>query len=611
MIAETAGFGRGDYGVLFDRQPVAIAWIDLATMRILKANSALADVTGFSVEELLTKRFDELTHPDDRSEDSRRFAAATDATPPWTFERRLLRCDGTAVWLQAAEAYFSPPGTSALMAALTFVDGSDRRRAIAQLVDEEERLRLSLETAQVGCWELDIASGRLQWDAQHAALFGYAGETRDDWSSALRSAVAPDDVGEIDRKLVAAIESGLLCSHMFKIRRADTGEERWIQSYCRRYPESFSRPARMMGIALDRTDEMRARFALEESEEHYRHAIELSPQVPWTAAPDGMVETFSERWLRITGLTREEALGDGWTKVVHPDDLAHTAEIWRRSLETGEPGDVEYRIRHADGVYRWMRARAFPRFNERGEIVRWYGTNEDIHERKLAQERLEERVRQRTAELESFVHAIAHDLRGPMRSIAGTSQILLEDHAPDLCPEAAKLLGRQTQAVLRLNDLVEGLLRFALLGMADLELQDVDLTALAAVVAADVERRYPEIRFDVERGLRARADPAGLRTLLENLFENAAKYSPAGGGVTFRRSADGLAFEVRDQGMGFEPGHADRIFDPFARLVSSTKIPGTGLGLASVRKIVEMHGGRVWAESAPGEGASFFFTLGT
>lgn len=125
--------------------------------------------------------------------------------------------------------------------------------------------------------------------------------------------------------------------------------------------------------------------ALRESEEHYRHMVELNPQVSWTADPDGGITEFNQRWLDLTGLTREEALGGGWALAPHPEDLPQMVAAWTHAVETGEAYDVEHRIRVADGSYRWMRSRALPRRDANGQIIRWYGTTEDIEARKQAE----------------------------------------------------------------------------------------------------------------------------------------------------------------------------------------------------------------------------------
>jgi PAS domain S-box-containing protein len=178
---------------------------------------------------------------------------------------------------------------------------------------------------------------------------------------------------------------------------------------------------------VDITARKRVEQALAESEDHYRHTVELNPQVPWTADPKGMILDVSHRWEELTGLSREETLGDGWIKVLHPDDIQHTFAVWSVSLRTGQPVDVEYRTRRRDGSWRWMRARAAPRRNEIGEIIRWYGSVEDIEDRK----RTEEALRRSEARLQAIFDAVPV---GIIITEAPTGRILMGN------PQAERIL---------------------------------------------------------------------------------------------------------------------------------------------------------------------------
>jgi PAS domain S-box-containing protein len=159
----------------------------------------------------------------------------------------------------------------------------------------------------------------------------------------------------------------------------------------------FYQPARdeadeVVGVSVsvvDITARKNAEEALIESEDHYRHTVDLSPQVPWTADPNGMILDASQRWETLTGITKQEALGEGWLQVLHPDDLQPTRIAWQESLRTGNPLDIQYRISRRNDVWRWMRARAAARRNADGEIIRWYGTVEDIDDHKNAEEALQ------------------------------------------------------------------------------------------------------------------------------------------------------------------------------------------------------------------------------
>ncbi|WP_433969678.1 PAS domain-containing protein [Tunturiibacter gelidiferens] len=136
------------------------------------------------------------------------------------------------------------------------------------------------------------------------------------------------------------------------------------------------------------TRRKQAEQALAESEDHYRHTVELNPQVPWTADPDGMILDASKRWESLTGLSVSDSLGTGWIRALHPDDVKSTSRVWTESLRTGRPLDVQYRIHRVDGTWRWMRARATARRGKNGEIIRWYGTVEDINDQRSTEEAL-------------------------------------------------------------------------------------------------------------------------------------------------------------------------------------------------------------------------------
>jgi PAS domain S-box-containing protein len=161
----------------------------------------------------------------------------------------------------------------------------------------------------------------------------------------------------------------------------------------------------VIGVSMsvvDITRRKKVEEALAESEDHYRHAVELNPQIPWTAEPDGTIVEASPRWQALTGLSTQETLGGGWVRALHPEDLPSTLRAWEKALRTGDLLDVEYRIRCCDGVWRWMRARAAPRRNEEGKITRWYGTLEDIDDHKKTLEDL----RRSEARLQAIFDAV-------------------------------------------------------------------------------------------------------------------------------------------------------------------------------------------------------------
>ena len=218
-------------------------------------------------------------------------------------------------------------------------------------------------------------------------------------------------------------------------------------------------------------------------------------------------------------------------------------------------------------------------------------------------------------ELDAFAYSVSHDLRAPLRSIDGFSQILLEDYSEKLDEAGRESLQRVRAASQRMGTLIDDLLKLARVTRAEIRTEDVDLSGMARDIVAELQRATPErpVEFDIAPGLKARGDTRLLRVALDNLLRNSWKYTakqPAPR-VEFR-SADangGRTFMVRDNGAGFDMKYADKLFGVFQRLHSAADFEGTGIGLATVRRIINRHGGRIWAEGAVDQGATFYFTL--
>ena len=359
----------------------------------------------------------------------------------------------------------------------------------------------------------------------------------------------------------------------------------------------------------------RVETALRTSEERFRQLVDLAPSTIWFAETDGGLSFISQEFYDVTGLTPDTALPVGWTSTVLPEDLPRIMEAWQTSLREESLYDTEFRIRHRDGVYRWISARALPVRDAGGKVVGWLGSNSDIQEQKETEETLRARVEERTEELqravreaEGFNYSISHDLRTPLRAMVSASSILLEDLGETLGEEHRELLVRQVENAKRLGRLIDELLRLSRLARVPVNRTLLDMTKKARLVAQEiVESGGRDCVVEVQPGMVAEGDPGLVRTILQNLIDNACKFSPQG--VIIRIRESGGVFSVEDEGVGFDMRFAPKIFLPFERLVSESEFEGTGIGLANVKRIVERHGGRVWVESEPGRGAKFFFTL--
>jgi signal transduction histidine kinase len=273
-----------------------------------------------------------------------------------------------------------------------------------------------------------------------------------------------------------------------------------------------------------------------------------------------------------------------------------------------------------------------PRLDRDGNLRGLIHVGRDVTARRDAEEgmrrlnaELEGRVRERTtllersvAEMETFAYAVAHDLRTPLRAIDGFSRILLEDHGEGLDEVGRDCVRKVVRGAGRMGELIDALLALAHCSRARLAPREVDLSAIAGAVARRLAAgaEGPAREVAIETGLVAHGDPALLRTVLEHLLSNAWKFTAgcAAPRVRFGAETDAggaRAYFVRDNGAGFDMAHAGKLFGTFQRLHDAGEYPGTGIGLATVRRIVERHGGSVRAEGEPGAGATFFFTLGT
>lgn len=343
----------------------------------------------------------------------------------------------------------------------------------------------------------------------------------------------------------------------------------------------------------------------------------VTDQAVFTLDPNGIITTWNEGCVRLKRYTPEEAIGQHFRMLYTEEDRAigHPEHNLRKARQEGQFHEERVRLRKGGepfeaevSIYSLEKDGHFGGF---AKIVK------DVTERvRLERERtaFEERLVRSNRELEGFCHSVAHDLRAPIRAIVSRSRFVQEDYADELPQTGRGELESLAQAGLHLSRLVEDLLAFAQLGQGDIERDDVDLSEMTRRIANEIlpQCHAGNAHVKIEEGVRALADPSLLELVVRNLIENACKYSNEGVRIEFAAEhRDGEpVYVVRDNGIGFEKADAERVFEPFTRLRNEA-IPGTGIGLANVRRIVERHGGRVWAESEPGQGTTFSFTLGT
>lgn len=357
------------------------------------------------------------------------------------------------------------------------------------------------------------------------------------------------------------------------------------------------------------------------AEERYALAVRATSDGIWDWNLGTDQVYFSPRWKEMLGL-EEQAVGEEpgeWLDRIHHDDRERVEAQLKAHLDGATPSfKSEYRMRHRDGDYHWMLSRGVAVRAGNGEAVRVTGSQSNIHERKQAEEELKKRTMQLesyNAELEQFAYSISHELRAPLRWITGFSKILLEDNAEKLDVSSKDYLGRILVASDTMGDRVDSLLEIARLTHRKLEREKIDLASMVAGMIEDLRKRHPDgnTEFKVAKDLPVEVDEQLIRIAIENLLDNAWKFtrSQPHPKIEFGvKEEDGeRVYFVRDNGVGFDEGYAENLFGPFQRLHEREEFSGTGLGLATVQRIIHRHGGHVWAEGYTGRGASFYFTL--
>jgi PAS domain S-box-containing protein len=339
---------------------------------------------------------------------------------------------------------------------------------------------------------------------------------------------------------------------------------------------------------------------------------------------DGHYMVVNHEYERLFHLRREEVIG----LTDHDLFSAEIADEFRandlRAISGGGPVNVEETAPAPDGVHTYITVK-FPLLDNAGTPFAVCGISTDITARKHAEEQvsqlnaeLERRVQEleaSTRELDAFAYSVSHDLRAPLRSVHGFSDILLQDYDDKLDDDGRQCLERIQSNVARMGQLIDDLLRLSHVSRTGLNRQRVDIGAQAREIIDELRRAEPGRRVETVIGdaLVTTGDPLLIRLALENLLANAWKFTgkreQASICVGAVRQSGGQVFFVRDNGAGFDMRYAEKLFNPFQRLHPVTEFDGTGIGLAIVHRILTRHGGRIWAESEPGKGCVFFFTL--
>jgi PAS domain S-box-containing protein len=470
-----------------------------------------------------------------------------------------------------------------------------------------------------------------EWRQQMAKLpigpcAGSCGTAAFRGSPVIVSDIKTDPLWEVPEHRASALKHGLRASWSNPVL---SSKGKVLGTFCMYYREPrspSSQDLELIGsathfvrIAIERD---RAEEALRRNEQRLRDVIDTIPIITWSMLPNGANDFTSRYWLEYTGVSTEDSLGDGWRTAFHPADIAEHVEKWAASLATGKPFENEARVQRVDGEYRWFLHRGVPLRDVNGTILKWYGTAIDIEDRKRAEE---ERLRLRQLEgdlahlnrvsmMGELAASLAHDIKQPLTGAVMSADACvrwLRRDPPDMT-EAYEAASRIVSNVTRAAEIIDRVQALFKRGAPERELVDVNDIAreMIALLRHTANRNSISIRTELDAGLPATAaDRVQLQQVLMNLMLNGIEAMKDAGGeliLTSNRTEEGhILISVSDSGIGLPAHEAERIYEAFF----TTKPQGTGMGLSISRRIIESHGGRLWASNNTGRGTTFQFSL--
>ncbi len=578
------------------------------------------------------EEFEAHLHPEDRDEVKRATAQAIAEHSNFRHEYRVVWPDGSVHWIAGqGEPLFDKSGRPVRMIGVVR-DITEPKRAESALRESEERLRLVTLATHDAVWDWNLATNTIWWNEAFSETFGYKNEEVKPGFEFWESLIHPEDREHLLSDLQATIDRGeQSLATEYRLRRGD-GSYATVLDRGFVLRDQNAKPVRMVGAMMDITERKQAEEALRRSERHLRDVINSLIFFAGVLTPEGIFVEANQTALNATGLSLEEVIGKPFDQIYawsySPEAQAKLRDAIGRAAR-GETVRYDTPLRLKGDRFITIDFGMAPMFDAEGKVIYLVPSGVDITERKRAEEEitklnidLERRVAERTAqlqatnkELESFSYSVSHDLRAPLRAISGFSRVLLARYADRFDAQGKDFLQRVDAASRRMGELIEDLLNLSRITRSEMHQEPVDLSSLAKTIAEELQHSEPERKatFLIQDDLQTSADPRLLRIALENLLGNAWKFTlnrPSAMIEFGRNEQEGKqVYFVRDNGAGFDMAYADKLFTPFQRLHSLSEFPGTGIGLATVQRIIHRHGGKVWAEGEVEKGATFYFTL--
>ena len=514
-----------------------------------------------------------------------------------------------------------------------------------ELSQSEERFRLIANTASDAIWDWDIVNNQIWWSDSFYTRFGFERNEQSGIGNFWIQHIHPDDLERINNEVHEAINNGMDWMAKYRFQKTD-GTYASILNRGTVLRDVNGTPYRMVGAMIDITEselaEQKLKIKNEELQkvlDEFRFVTDFIPQMVWATQPDGYHDFYNKQWFDYTGLSYQETSGENWNTVLHPDDQQRAWKLWKHCLHTGQSYEIEYRLRRHDGEFRWFLARALPLRDEQGKIMKWFGTCTDVHDQKMLNEILEQKVKERTIELQKanaeleasnaellqFASVASHDLKEPLRKIHIFSNLIKDRFLVNM-EGASEYIERIISASARMTKLINDLLTFTRLSV-NASFENVSLNRLVDEVMSDLELAISEKHAIVEVDDLPKIDAitGQIRQVFQNIISNALKFTKKDErprikitcelvdrcAIDAKKNNQGefCRITIKDNGIGFDNQYAEKIFTIFQRLHSREQYDGTGIGLAITKKIIERHKGVIAGSGKENEGSKFIIVL--
>ncbi len=571
-------------------------------------NQGAERIFGYSPEEMIGKRVTMLFPPDRLNEEEQLVKRLLKGERIEHFETVRVHKDGSPVDISLILSPMKDAQGRVIGVSKVIRDITEQKRNREAIAASEERFHLVADNVYQLIWIAE-ADGSAMWFNQRWTEF--TGKTGEEIRADGRSIHHPDHFERVTNSLTERAAKGESWEDSFPLL-SKTGQYHWFLATAMPIRNDEGTVVRWFGTCTDITTEREAQDRIRESEERFRMLADHMSQMAYMVDPCGTVTWVNQRWLEYTGLSKEQMNQGGWEQVVHLEHLADMIATYAKAQETGTVWQYVFQLKGRTGEYRWFLARSVPIFNEEGKVERWFGTNTDITEQKLAEEALEESSRHK----DHFLATLAHELRNPLAPLKNGLQLMeLAPDDPSVINDTRGMMTRQLDHMVRLVDDLMDLSRISR-GKLELikgptELSSVLDTAIEATKPL-MDRKEQDFQVNIVRNdLVVNGDQARLTQVVVNLLNNAAKYTPSRGRISLTVDEhDGEAvITVKDNGIGIDPSALEHVFDMFAQVEGSHNdhaAGGLGIGLNIVRRLVHMHHGSVVGHSdGVGHGSEF------